>query len=115
LIDYALNDRGVGLEKAYSAWNKMIKLAKSKGIKVILLTPSPDQSVDYADPANLLKKHTDQIRSLAMENQVGLVDSYQLFEFLYPNKEKLSQYMSQVNHPNESGHDLIATELMIWF
>ena len=115
LIDYALNDRGAGLEKAYTAWNKMIKQAKAKGIKVILLTPSPDQSVNYADPENLLKKHTDQIWSLAADNQVGLVDSYQLFEFLYPNKDKLSQYMSQVNHPNELGHELIAGELMTWF
>ena len=42
-IDYGLNDRGPGLEKAYIAWDKMIKLAKGHGVKVILLTPSPDQ------------------------------------------------------------------------
>ena len=55
LIDYALNDRGVGLEKAFTAWNQMIKQAKDRGIKVILLTPSPDKKVNYADPANELK------------------------------------------------------------
>ena len=115
LIDYALNDRGYGLEKAYLAWNQMIKQAKDHGIKVILLTPSPDQSVNYADPENELKKHADQIRKIARENQVGLVDSYQAFEFLYPEKEQLSKYMAQVNHPNELGHELIANELMKWF
>lgn len=115
LIDYSLNDRGVGLEKAYSAWNQMIKSAKDQGIKVILLTPSPDQNVNYADSANELRKHTDQVRKLASENQVGLVDSYQAFEFLYPDKEQLSKYMSQVNHPNELGHELIANELIKWF
>lgn len=115
LIDYALNDRGCGLEKAYLAWNQMIKQAKDHGIKVILLTPSPDQSVNYADPENELKKHADQIRKIARENQVGLVDSYQAFEFLYPEKEQLSKYMAQVNHPNELGHELIANELMKWF
>lgn len=115
LIDYSLNDRGVGLEKAYSAWNQMIKAAKDQDIKVILLTPSPDQNVNYADPENDLKKHADQIRKIAAENQIGLVDSYQAFEFLYPDKEQLSKYMSQVNHPNELGHELIANELIRWF
>lgn len=115
LIDYSLNDRGVGLEKAYSAWNQMIKSAREQGIKVILLTPSPDQNVNYADPANELQKHADQVRKLASENQLGLVDSYQAFEFLYPDKEQLSKYMSQVNHPNELGHELIANELIKWF
>ena len=114
-IDYALNDRFCGLEKAYTAWSQMIKQAKDRGIKVILLTPSPDQSVDYSNPNNELKKHTDQIRKIATENQVGLVDSFKAFEFLYSDKEKLSKYMAQVNHPNELGHELIANELMKWF
>ncbi len=115
LIDYGLNDRGCGLEKAYIAWNQMVKSAIDRGIKVILLTPSPDQSVNYADPENELKKHAEQIRKIAAENQAGLVDSYHAFEFLYPDKEKLSKYMAQVNHPNELGHELIANELMKWF
>jgi lysophospholipase L1-like esterase len=115
LIDYSLNDRGVGLEKAYLTWNQMIKSAKDQGIKVILLTPSPDQNVNYTDPENELWKHADQVRKLASQNQVGLADSYQAFEFLYPDKEQLGKYMSQVNHPNELGHELIANELMKWF
>ena len=115
LIDYALNDRRPGLEKAYIAWDKMIKQAKKLGIKVILLTPSPDQSVNYADPGNELKKHTEQIRQLAAENHVGLADSYKAFEPLCNDKEQLIQYMAQVNHPNEKGHELIANEIMKWF
>ena len=114
-IDYALNDRNVGLEKAYQAWDTMIKKAKAQHIKVILFTPSPDLKVDYANPDNELKKHTDQIRRLAVANQVGLADSYKAFEFLYPDKEKLSEYMAQSNHPNELGHELIATEIIKWF
>ncbi len=115
LIDYALNDRGNGLEMSYVAWNQMIKQAKEQNIKVILVTPSPDQRVDYNDPNNELKKHTDQIIRLANENQVGLVDSYKAFEFLYARKKKLKRYMSQVNHPNEKGHGLIANEIMKYF
>jgi len=114
LIDYGLNDRGPGLEKAYAAWNEMVRQAKDLGIKVILLTPSPDQRVDYADQENELKKHAGQIRNIAAENQVGLADSYQAFGFLYKDKEQLSKYMAQVNHPNELGHDLIANEIMNW-
>lgn len=115
LIDYALNDRRAGLEEAYKAWTQMIQKAKEKGIKLILLTPSPDQSVNYNSPDNELKKHTEQIIRLAIENQVALVDSYKAFEFLYSNKEQLAKYMSQVNHPNELGHELIANEIMEWF
>ena len=114
-IDYALNDRGVGLENAYIAWDAMIKKAKSNTIKVILLSPSPDQRVDYQNPANPLKKHTEQIKRLANENEVGFVDTYKTFEFLYSNKKHLVEYMSQVNHPNEKGHELIAKEIIKWF
>lgn len=114
-IDYALNDRGAGLEKSFKAWDEMIKKAKRENIKIILLTPSPDQSVDYTDTNNELKKHTDQIIRLANKNQVGLVDSYKAFGFLYTNKNKLKKYMSQVNHPNEKGHELIAKEIIKYF
>ncbi len=114
-IDYALNDRRAGLENAKEAWNQMIKMAKEQDIPVILLTPSPDQGVDYDNSDNELKKHTDQIIQLAKENQVALVDSYSAFEFLYPDKQQLTKYMSQVNHPNEMGHELIANEIIKWF
>ncbi len=114
-IDYALNDRGAGLKKSYKAWDEMIKKAKRQNIEIILLTPSPDQRVDYADANNELKKHSDQIIRLANENQVGLVDSYKAFEFLYNDKEQLEKYMSQVNHPNEKGHELIANEIIKYF
>ena len=114
-IDYALNDRGAGLEKAYAAWDEMIKKAKSNNIKVILLSPSPDQRVDYDASDNELKKHTDQIISLSIENQVGLVNSYKAFEFLYSDKKELAKYMSQVNHPNKMGHELITNEIIKFF
>jgi len=115
LIDYALNDRGAGLLESYIAWNNMIKQSQNRGVKIILLTPSPDQSVNYADSRNELKGHSDQIRKLAAENHVGLADSYAAFEPFYSNKKKLSEMMSQVNHPNEKGHELIANELIKWF
>jgi len=114
-IDYALNDRNIGLERAYKAWDEMIKKALAKGIKVILLTPSPDAKLDNANPENELAKHAAQIRKLAAENNVGLADSYKAFAFLYSDKVELDKYMAQSNHPNELGHELIAKEIMKWF
>ena len=49
-IDYALNDRGLGLERARAAWVAMIAQAQAKGINVILLTPTPDQTANLDDP-----------------------------------------------------------------
>ena len=114
-IDYALNDRNIGLERAYKAWDEMIKKAIATGVKVILLTPSPDAKLDNTNPENDLAKHAAQIRKLAAENNVGLADSYKAFEFLYSNQAELDRYMAQFNHPNELGHELIAEEIMKWF
>lgn len=114
-IDYGLNDRRLKLEESYVAWSNMIKEAIIRNIKVILLTPSPDQRVDYGDANNDLKQQTDQIVRLAEEYQVGIVDSFELFSFLYDDKTMMEEYMSQVNHPNEKGHELIAKDIMSWF
>ena len=43
-IDYSLNDRDIGLEAAAVAWEKMINKALERGIKVILCTPTWDNS-----------------------------------------------------------------------
>lgn len=115
LIDYALNDRGPGLEKARAAWSEMITQAKARGIKVILLTPTADQSAKMDDPNDPLNQHAEQIRALAKENEVGLVDSYAKFKDYVHNGGKLTDIMSQVNHPNAKGHELVAPELLSWF
>lgn len=114
-IDYSLNDRGVGLENSYKAWDKMIKGALKKNIKVILLTPSPDQRIDMLEPNNLLEQHRNQVVRLAQENGVGLIDSYSLFKDRIIAGDNVANYMSQVNHPNQSGHQLIADEASIYF
>ncbi len=41
-IDYALNDRPIGIERARLAWESMIQKALKQNIKVVLLTPTPD-------------------------------------------------------------------------
>lgn len=114
-IDYALNDRGLGLEKAKAAWVSMIEKAIAQKIKVILLTPSPDQSVNILDDNSILEQHARQIRDLATKYSVGLADSYAAFKSTAAKGEKIQDYMSQINHPNTKGHALIANEIIKYF
>ncbi len=114
-IDYALNDRGIGLKKAKKSWQKMIEMAQNAGVKVILLTPSPDLKVDMENPENELNQHANQIRQLAAYYQTGLIDSYEAFNSKRQKGQNLNQYMAQGNHPNEAGHAIIAEELVKWF
>jgi acyl-CoA thioesterase-1 len=114
-IDYALNDRGIGLEKSHEAWSRMINKALKENIKVILLTPSPDQRVDILQSDNELEQYAQQIKRLSEEKGIGLVESYQLFKNKVVLGDSLSSYMSQVNHPNEKGHQLISDEIMKYF
>lgn len=114
-IDYALNDRPLGLEKAKAAWEEMIIKALKNNIKVILLTPTPDQRVNILEPGNILENHTMMIRGLAEKYGVGLVDSYEIYHKIVLSKENIADYMSQVNHPNEKGHLLIAKEIAKYF
>ena len=115
LIDYALNDRGIGLEKARNAWVSMIRKAQDQGSKVILLTPTGDHRADMRNDDDPLNQHDGQIRQLAQEYEVGLVDSLSLFKEYTDAGNPLDDLMSQVNHPNRKGHDLVANALLDWF
>jgi acyl-CoA thioesterase-1 len=114
-IDYALNDRRIGLERAGAAWRSMITNALQRGIKVLLLTPTPDMKANLADPADPLNQHAAQIRRLAAEYHVGLVDSLAAFQRALHAGTKLEDLMSQGNHPNREGHDLVVAELLKWW
>lgn len=114
-IDYGLNDRRVGLEKAYSAWSSMITKALREDIKIILLTPSPDQNVKLLEDNTELDLHTSQIIRLSKKYGIGIVDSYSLFKDKVDSDNSISTYMSQINHPNGKGHQLIADEIIKYF
>ncbi len=114
-IDYALNDRGPGLEKAKAAWEQMIQKALAKGIKVILLTASPDQRVPIADTVSVLDQHGEQIKKMAENYHIGFVNSYGLFRNQVNQGVPLPDLMSQVNHPNEKGHTLISQAILEFF
>lgn len=114
-LDYGLNDRRIGLDKARIAWESMIEQAKAKGVAVILLTPSWDLSVSIASSSDPLPQHADQIRQLARKHRVGFADSTEAFVQAFANGTKLESLMSQVNHPNRAGHELILKGLLPWF
>jgi lysophospholipase L1-like esterase len=110
-IDYSLNDRGPGAPAVLPAWKSMVEAAKQAGILVILLTPTPDLNEDILDPNANLAIHARQVRELARELDVKLVDSYQKFLDMKSRGIDLKPYMSQNNHPNRAGHLEVAAEL----
>lgn len=114
-IDYALNDRSIGLERAKKAWTKMIERAISKNIKVILMTPTPDLTEDITDDNAILEQHSTQIRQLAEYYKVGIIDSYATFKKKKKEGEDLELYMSQSNHPNELGHEVVKGLIIKYF
>lgn len=114
-IDYALNDRNIGLKRTEAAWRKMIEQALKYGCKLILFTPTPDLSEDILNDEAALAGYARLIRSLAIEYKVGLVDSYMVFKKMKQEGTNLADYMAQNNHPNERGHQVVATEISKWF
>ncbi len=115
LIDYALNDRPIGLERASAAWESMIERTLARGARVICLTPTPDLRSKLSDPVDPLSQHAAQIRSLAAKHRVGLVDSLRAFEEFAEKGGDVSTLMSQPNHPNRRGHELVFKALAGWF
>lgn len=110
-IDYCLNDRRIGLDRARAAWTKMIQRAKAANVPTILLTPTADIAAKMDDPADPLNQHAEQVRSLAAEHSLLLVDSYAAFKRSVGDGVPLESLMSQGNHPNRAGHELVAVEL----
>jgi len=117
-IDYGLNDRRAGLAWAEAAWRSMIEASLAVGAKVLLLTPTWDNS-GVLDPAGNawreLSCHAAQIRRLAAEYAVGLADSYAAFDAHVAAGGEVTDLLSWSNHPNRRGHELVARELLRWF
>jgi lysophospholipase L1-like esterase len=107
-IDYALNDRHIGLKRAAIAWEQMIKEGLDAHIKLILLTPTPDLSEDSQSSLSLLAKHTYQIIQLGKKFNIPVINSYEAFNKLALAGVDLKQYMAQSNHINTKGHQIVA-------
>ena len=116
-IDYGLNDRSLGLQRARAAWERMIGEARAVGVKVILLTPTWDvwDGGPGTQRDDALAMHAQLIRELAVSADVGLADPYAAFERYVNAGGDLANLLSWPNHPNRRGHELVVDELMRWF
>lgn len=114
-IDYVLNDRRISIEASHKAMEYMIKEGLKKKMKIVLLTSTPDQKVDIMNKDADLQILNNQTIDLARQFRIGLVDSYSTFQRLSFSGEKISDYMSQVNHPNEKGHQIVTNGIMKYF
>ena len=115
-IDYSLNDRGMGTAAAEAAWSSMIEQALEKDVKVILCTPTWDNSYyDQNEAWEKLTAHAEQVRALAERYNVGLADSFRAFERHIADENDLPKYLSHLNHPTKAGHMLVAEEIAKYF
>lgn len=115
-IDYALNDRPIGLETSRVAWERMINQALDESVKVILCTPTWDNNY-YQKNENWdkLVRHAEQVRELAEKYDIGLADSFEAFNRHINTESDLSKYLSHGNHPTKAGHMLVAEEIAKYF
>jgi acyl-CoA thioesterase-1 len=114
-IDYALNDRDIGIEKSMDAMTKMVEKALATNVQVVLFTPTPHEDYSLLDDSNPYQPFAREIRLLATKHGLGLVDSYDVFKKKQSEEHSISKYMSQVNHPNKEGHQLVANEIIKLF
>lgn len=114
VLDYCLNDRGLGLERAERAWRTMIEACLPTGTSVVLLTATPDARTDILDDASPLAQHCELVRGLAREYGLALVDPYTAFRQRVAAGDDVHAFLSQSNHPNEAGHEVVANLLFDW-
>lgn len=114
-IDYGINDRGIGLARAKTAWVSMITASLKQHIKVLLMTPTPVLGMNFDNPNDPLNQQARQIRELAAEYHVGLVDSLAAFKRAVKSGVKLKSLMAISVHPNPAGHALVGPVLLKWF
>ena len=81
-IDYALNDRSIGLDRTEKAWRSMIKDALEANVKLVLITPTPDLKENIADDNATLAGYVNLIKNLGAEFNLPVVDSYGQFKAL---------------------------------
>lgn len=114
VIDYALNDRGAGLDAARAAWTSMILASRQKDIKVILCTPTGDTAARRNDPKDALVQHAEQIKRLAAEYGVGLADVFSAWSDAIAKGGEAVLH-SQGNHPSYQGHQVAESVITPWF
>ncbi|MCF3524532.1 SGNH/GDSL hydrolase family protein [Stenotrophomonas maltophilia] len=112
LIDFALNDRPLGVEVAKGNLTKIVDGARSAGACPVLLTPTWDEKASPNQPGDALGEQAAMIRGLANELDVPLADSLAAFDAYKGDRHLL---MAQFNHPNREGHKIVLSQIMPLF
>ena len=116
LLDYGLNDRYITLEASEAAWRRMIEEGLAADAKILLATPSWDRSYFRRDDLwHSLEMHGRQIRHLAEEYGVGLLDFFDVYRRYVDGGGDLDDLLCYENHPSRKGHRLLAQEAARWF
>ncbi len=112
LIDFALNDRPLGVEVARSNLAKIVDGVRSDGACPVLLTPTWDEQASPDQVGDPLGEQAAMIRRLAKDLDVPLADSLAAFDAYTGDRHLL---MAQFNHPNRAGHELVVDQLLPLF
>ena len=110
-LDYGLNDRRRQAGEVEQAWLAMIRMARRHGIPVILLTPTDDEKANWEHAGDPLRLRAEAIRNLADAEKVPLADVSAAWLRETGKGTPRGALLSQSNHPNRRGHELVADTL----
>jgi lysophospholipase L1-like esterase len=93
-------------------FHSIVKLARAKGAKVVVVAAPYRDSVTNPSEAKLMISYRDSLRSAMRQDQVPFLEILELTEAAYPANER---WFGELIHPNHMGHRLIASELLKTF
>jgi len=122
IMQYGINDSYVdhggpdgesriSLPSYYENLTYMLTAMKDAGIKVVLMTPNPFDSRLETWRNDRLALYAVQMRRVAKENDVFLVDVWKLFENRLNKSKAHSQLLLDGVHPTDKGHKIVADAL----
>lgn len=110
-IDYALNDRRLPVDQVEQAWRGMAAAAKARGIPVVFVTPSGAEDVRIDTEDEPLELRAALIRRVASDLEVPVADAWAAWKSALAAGTDQKALLSQINHPNRAGHELVAREI----
>ncbi len=108
---FGMNDTArLTTEDLRSNLNQIVQKAQSIGSEIILMTPNAVAANDPIRPPDKLRDFANVVREVARENNLILVDTYQIYEDIRKNNPpEWIRLMSDPIHPNMRGHRLFAS------
>jgi len=103
----------ISLEKYYDNLTYMVKKMQEAGIKVVLMTPNQFDDRKEAWRLERLALYKDQLKRVAKENNLPLIDVWELNEQYKKENGSLTPLLLDGVHPNDEAHEIIAEKLFI--